>query len=323
MSKSEVPNLISGYKERLEEAKVFFYSNLKEIEKNKKLSEEERGGALRCLNPAHIITKESKYIKKYSMGASFRVLMSNYMLEKKFYKKYSIAPGVNDKLKDARFVESLGFSTAQVISESATMIEAANYDQCIIKSIRGSSGKGVFLKKGENFYHFYDKKNYSREGFLRYSEKNNLNDFLIEEYVGDEDGVRDLKFYSFYGKVGAVLEIKREEGEVSHCFYDEEGRVIETGRYNKTAFSGGGFRKEERACAEIVSSFIPSPFVRIDIISSKNGFKVGEITAHPGGYEEFNDFWDCKLGHKFVEARARLLEDMVSGKNFHLYLGRS
>lgn len=123
--------------------------------------------------------------------------------------------------------------------------------------------------------------------------------------------------------MGAVLEIKREEGKVSHCFYDEEGAAIETGRYNNTAFSGDGFRKEERVCAEIVSSFIPSPFVRIDIISSENGFKVGEITAHPGGYEEFNDFWDCKLGYKFVEARARLLEDMVSGKDFDLYLGRS
>jgi len=126
----------------------------------------------------------------------------------------------------------------------------------------------------------------------------------------------------FYGEVGCVLEIIREAEGNRYCFYNSESRIIDTGRYKNDLFEGVGFREEEKLCAIELSRAIPSPFIRIDMISNENSWFVGEITAHPGGFDEFNKEWDFYLGKKFMNARARLFEDLLLGKRFDTYLNR-
>ncbi|MGP9639911.1 ATP-grasp fold amidoligase family protein [Halomonas sp. AOP42-A1-14] len=315
-------DVVTEYSSKMAEAKWTFLRSLKESDENNPLTEDENKYALSHLNPSHVTTNRSVDIRKYAIGASFKVSMVNYILEKKYYKNFSIAPSANDKLVDARFVSSLGYPVPNVVSRSASLAEACEYKGYIVKSITGAASKGVFLNNGNSFFHFFDRKEYSKDEFLRYCSLQNLKKFIVEEYVGGNKGVTDLKFYMFYGEVGVALEVKRGEAGNQHCFYNSGSDIINTGRYKETAFKGAGFSDAQRNCAVAISKAIPSPFVRVDLIVNDGNFWVGEITAHPGGFEEFNKEVDFLLGERFIEARARLMEDLLNGKKFDEYLKR-
>lgn len=324
MISDRVNSLVLEYAKNMASSKRNFLRGLKEIENSDSISYEDKAYALRSLNPAHIVTGMSPEIRRYSAGASFKVLLSNYILEKSFYSKYknSLAPGTNNKMADARFVKDLGFLVPEVYHENAAIDDIFEYDGCVVKSKNGASSKGVFVKNGNEFYHLFDKKVYATDAFLNYSKKQGFRRFIVEEYVGGEEAVRDLKFYMFYGEIGVVLEVKRNQSGNQHCFYDSDSRLVKTGRYRETEFVGSGFETEVGECAKKISECIPSPFIRVDLIVSEKGYRVGELTAHPGGYENFSGVWDTFLGEKFIKARARLLEDMLSGKEFDKYLKR-
>lgn len=322
MISKRVKEVVGQYSKKLADAKWSYLKSISKLSEESPLTEEENAYAFSRLNPSHVTTNRSTDIGKYSIGASFRVSMVHYILEKKHYGKFSIAPGANDKLVDARFITSLGYPVPKVFSSSATVSEALEYTGCIVKSITGAASKGVFLNEGSTLYHFFDKKRYSQKEFVGYCGNNKINKFIVEEYVGGDEGVTDLKFYMFYGEVGAVLEVHRGSDGNRHCFYDGNSEIVNTGRYRETAFEGGGFSQDQKECAMEISTSIPSPFVRVDLISNEKGFWVGEITAHPGGFEEFNKEWDFFLGVKFVQAKARLLEDLLQGKSFTTYLNR-
>lgn len=322
MISERVKEVVSQYNRKLADAKWSYLKSISKLSEDSPLTEEENAYAFSRLNPYHITTKRSADIGKYAIGASFRVSMVHYILEKKHYSKFSIAPGANDKLVDARFITSLGYPVPKVFSSSATVSEAIEYTGCIVKSVTGAASKGVFLNEGSTLYHFFDKKRYNKKEFVDYCESSGINKFIVEEYVGGSEGVTDLKFYMFYGEVGAVLEVHRGSDGNRHCFYDGNSEIVNTGRYRETAFEGGGFSQDQKECAMEISASIPSPFVRVDLISNEKGFWVGEITAHPGGFEEFNKEWDFFLGVKFIQAKARLLEDLLQGKSFSAYLGR-
>jgi len=322
MVSNETANITLNYRKKMAEAKWEFLKSFAKLECLNKLSAEDKAYALSHLNPAHITTKDSGRIGHYSMGASFRILISNYILEKSFMKNFSIAPGANDKIADGRFVETLGYPIPKVIKKNIPLFEAINHTGCIIKPITGAAAKGVFLNRGKDFYHLFDKKTYDKESFVRYCDQNKLANFIVETYVGNDGFVRDLKFYMFYGDVGAILEIRRGQDGDRHCYYDSNAKVVETGQYADSLFEGQGFREEEKLCAIELSKAIPSPYIRIDLISNGNNYYVGELTAHPGGFETFNHEWDFIFGKKFIAARARLTEDLLSGKRFDAYLNR-
>lgn len=315
-------NVVSEYVSKMAEVKWMFLRSLREVGEETPLSEAEKEYAFSRLNPAHVTTKRSVDIGKYSIGASFKISMVHHILEKRQYKKFSIAPAANDKLQDAKFITSLGYPVPKVFSSSATVNEALEYTGCIVKSITGAASKGVFLNEGSTLYHFFDKKRYGQKEFVDYCGNNKIKKFIVEEYVGGDDGVTDLKFYMFYGEVGAVLEVHRGSDGNRHCFYDGNSEIVNTGRYRETAFEGGGFSQDQKECAMEISASIPSPFVRVDLISNGKEFWVGEITAHPGGFEDFNKEWDFFLGVMFIQAKARLLEDLLQGKSFATYLNR-
>jgi hypothetical protein len=323
MISKSVKEAVQNYTTAMSDAKWTFLRTLRCLDEKSTLSKAENEYALSRLHPNHITTKRSLDISKYSIGASFRVSLVNYILEKKSYKKFSIAPAQNDKILDSIFVSSLGHPVPKVINKSASASEAFEHKGFIVKATSGAASKGVFLNKGGLLYHFFDKNYYSKSDFFNYCAEQKMNTFIVEEYVGEENGVTDLKFYMFYGKVGVVLEVQRGLKGSTHCFYNENSEVINTGRYRETSFEGSGFSDGAKECAINIGENIPSPFVRVDLIVKEGKFWVGEITAHPGGFEDFNKEWDFRLGKEFIEARARLSEDLLSGKDFSSYTGRS
>lgn len=317
-----IKNVIKEYRGSLSSAKWKYLRKIREMEKRGELSDLDKKVLFSNLIPSHITTSNSPLIARYSVGASFKVLMANFILEKRQYTRFSVAPSQNDKTKDAGFVNSLGFEVPHVYCETSDLERSLDYDECIVKPKRGASAKGVFLKEKDAFYHFFDKKKYTFDDVVAFFASKKINDFIIEEYVGGDGFVRDLKFYMFYGKVGVVLEVLRKSSGNAHCFYNSRSEVVITGRYKSTLFDGEGFSLFEKKCAETISQEIPSPFVRVDLLSNGDKFRVGEITAHPGGFDEFNQEWDFKLGKEFLAARSRLFEDLLAGKTFERYLAR-
>lgn len=305
------------YLKRLSDAKWSYLKSLQAADTGELTSE-----SYKYINPAHITTKLSPLIGRHEIGASFRILLSNYILEKKFYTK-DVARGSNDKVRDARFIESQGFPVPRMLAKGASVDEVLAFDQCLIKPVRGAAAKGVFIKDGARFLHVYDKKEFDEAGFRERVRELGVARFLIEDVVGGVDGfttLKDLKLYCFYGEVALALEIKRGEDPIRHCFYRGDGEVVLTGKYKESLFQGDGVNANILDMGRQISSLIPSPFIRVDFIVGGNDFAVGELTAHPGGYEDFNHEWDHKLGVDFLKARARLFEDLLAGKSFSAYL---
>ena len=168
----------------------------------------------------------------------------------------------------------------------------------------------------------YDKNKLDLEDFIRFSIDNNFKNYLVEEFVNSQLGTHDFKFYMFYGKPGVILEINRSNHDNKYCYYDDRGNVVNTGKYEDMLFIGKGFSQEMLDVATRISKLIPAPFIRVDLLGDRYDFKVGELTAHPGGYENFNHEWDYKLGKLFIEARANLFNDLVDGVSFDNYLSR-
>ena len=142
--------------------------------------------------------------------------------------------------------------------------------------------------------------------------------FIEELIVGDaRDSIpaNDIKFYCFYGKVGLVLEINRYP-ELMYAWWTRSGERLRTGKYDGYLFRGDGVTEKEIALAENISKEIPAPFIRIDFLRSTDGLVFGEFTPKPGNYNEFSKETDQLLGDLFLEAEARLEEDLYNGKPF-------
>lgn len=144
-----------------------------------------------------------------------------------------------------------------------------------------------------------------------------IEQLIYENHLEKTPG-RDIKFYCFYGKVGVILEIVRDP-EVRQCWWTISGDRIETGKYEESLFHGLGVTEEEIQLAEELSSEIPVPFLRIDFLRGENGLVFGEFTPKPGNYDEFDERTDQLMGDYFLDAEARLVEDLLQGKEFDAY----
>lgn len=141
--------------------------------------------------------------------------------------------------------------------------------------------------------------------------------WMIEELILEKNlkPARDLKFYCFYGEVALVLEIQRFPS-VRYCWWDSSGNSINTGKFHKKFFEGDGVTQEDVNFVEEMSKEIPTPFIRIDFLKSKNGLVFGEFTPRPGQYEQFNKNIDQFLGDCYLKAEGRLINDLYNGKQF-------
>jgi len=186
MITSATKQIVEKYNKKMTEAKWEFLKTIQKLSDTRKLSLEEEAYVWSNLNPAHVTTKNFSKLEKYNAGISFKIAMSNSIVEKKFVKIFSIAPGINDKLADGKFIETLGYPIPKIIKEDASLHEVCGYVGHIIKSKNSAASKGVFLNDGDHFYHFFDKKNHNKASFIEYCNNNKLNSFIVEEYVGEK-----------------------------------------------------------------------------------------------------------------------------------------
>ena len=236
----------------------------------------------------------------------------------------------DDKRTSYEFVKSLGVTIPFVDDTHYTIESIPKRTEIVIKPVDAAGARGVYLV--HDIDDIFDVRNsipIRNWEDLQLSMQKDLetgaverDEWMVEQLIYENKAekvpARDVKFYCFYGKVGIILEIIREP-EVRHCWWTADGKRVSAGKYDESLFAGLGVSEEELKMAEDLSKQIPAPFIRIDFLKGENGLVFGEFTPKPGNYDEFDDETDRLLGDYFLEAEAKLINDLIEGKQFENY----
>lgn len=229
---------------------------------------------------------------------------------------------LNNKRNAYKFIDSLGVKRPEIYAFNQPLAKIEPKKGTVLKPENGSSSHGVFIfdeqggafevRSGETLPTV--DKALAKATKMVESGTIKKDSWLLEEFIGDFDQGRplppvDLKFYCFYGEVGFVLEVERAD-QTRYCEWLPDGRLAETGRYEGRSFVGSGFTNEQLEIAKRVSQAIPTPFMRIDFIKSKNAFSFGEFTPRPGQFSSFNKEFDRYLGECYLSAESRLMSSV-------------
>lgn len=237
----------------------------------------------------------------------------------------NISPWSNNKKTDQEFAQSLNVPTPQLIQSECEFDNIEFTDSTVIKPSFDSSSRNVFLYfNSENIVevktnHMYE----SLEEFKAEITRRKIQgSWQTETLILNKNGkaAHDIKVYAYYGKIGAILEIRRAD-KAYQCWYNAEGEILESERRSQPWFEGTGFEPQVIEYAKKISLNIPAPFMRIDFYKGIDGYYLGELTPHPGRYfPEYSPELDKQLGKLFCEAEARLFRDLLDQKHFDSYL---
>lgn len=329
--KIDIEGIASSSKELLTNNRKALAALLPQLDE---LTAEQQVEALELMNNAvpleHVIepfAKRSRHADvAISSATSFCSLLTIASQRRKQHPS-KVEKLLNNKAKGYKFVDMLNVDRPHVLQTKVSIAELTLTSGTVVKPHNGSASKGVFLIRSlSDILEVRTGERFANEDALKQHAEKLLADrtvssdhWSVEELVaGDSsfsDQAHDLKFYSFYGEIGLVLEVERSQGG-RYCEWSPQGERIDTGRYKNNGFEGRGFSAEQLAVAKEVSLRIPAPFMRIDFISSANAFKFGEFTPLPGQYHSFNQAYDRRLGAMYLAAEARFMHDLIHGKSF-------
>lgn len=273
-----------------------------------------------------LISEKMRELRSLSFSTSLSVMRASAELMRKEGRRMA-AFVLDSKILGYEFARGLGLATPQVHRLNVPLEEIDFRPGTVVKPVNENSARGVFIVKHSGEILYLNSGNlYAGAGEARRAARTLLNrkqikadNWLSEDLVSCGAGIaRDLKFYMFYGEIGLVLESRRLPG-LKRCWYDGEGRIVKTGKYDDNLFEGHGDYGAVADLARRVSLALPGPFARLDFLVSDSGILFGEVTPIPGGHDRFNHQWDSRLGTLFAEASVRLSCDVASGKRFETY----
>lgn len=329
----EIDRAVRAHRKSLEG----IWATLSKVRASSALSTEERDQALELLY-APLSSKDirQEFVsdgRKFDIGVSFRSSMSNMIRMKSRLRAHgwNLAPGGNDKAKDARFARRVGVPSPRAIAEGLEAAEVTLVPGTIIKPQEGADARGVFYVSSDCLLRsvrtgvVYDSLASASSEYAKALHSREPIKWSIEEAVLDGEGrlAPDLKVYMFYGKPAMFLEIRRGAGGVGRdvfAGYDAQGIPMPVSPKRDTE-GQLGVPADVAPKAIAVSENSPVPFLRVDFLAGASECQLGEITPHPGGIYAgglFEDL-DRRLGECFLDAEARLLIDLLNGKRFSDY----
>lgn len=131
----------------------------------------------------------------------------------------------------------------------------------------------------------------------------------------------DLKFFAFYGQICLIKKIRRDRGKISSAYWDNKGNEVAPMTVNEE-YLRGALPPNESLIKMVsrISSNIPFPFVRIDFLEGRDSSYLLEFTPRPGTFSRHTPEWDRELGRAWADAESRLQEDLLTGKDFSVFL---
>ncbi|EGV15958.1 teichuronopeptide biosynthesis protein [Thiocapsa marina 5811] len=245
----------------------------------------------------------------------------------------NLARGKNPKDKDRSFAKFFNVPVPENYGDTFCLENVPIIPETIVKPYSGCAANGVFyINCNCEIFSVSSGKYYSSlcDGVsLEVAGKNKKISFdrwVVERAILSDDGriARNLKVFTFYGKVGLFLETAfpfSAGGAVRKSAYDELGNVVKL-RFKGAGLSSLGIPDQLRDYSNRISLASPVPFLRIDFLRGSNGLYLGEITPHPGSiYKDgvMTPDLDVILGKMFIDAEARLFKDLLQGKSFDTY----
>jgi hypothetical protein len=234
---------------------------------------------------------------------------------------------LNPKLAGQRFADAVGVRRPAIYSQTADIAALPPDGPCVVKPTRGAGSSGVFVWFG-------DGTGMEAANGVRIPSPAALRDrmealrrsaggaveWIAEELIREPNGLpaRNYKFFAFYGRVEAVMEVRLDDSGRSFCWWSRDGRRILTGMHDRPDFDGTPPTEEQFALVERMSLEIPAPFDRIDFLCGEE-LVFGEFTHRPGPFASFAADWDRRMGHAFIAAQARLFADLRDGKRFDAF----
>ena len=232
---------------------------------------------------------------------------------------------INPKDAGVRFAREVGIPVLSLESyadaDSLLSRVRESESRLVVKPWIGNSSKGIYIVYGADDIFDLGRREgmKSFEDFARRIAGTEQTGWSVEPFLPSTYDERcpahDLKFYSFYGRIGLVLEVRRHP-TIRYCWWNADGERIGKVKHEQRLFLGQGFSDLEKEWAIKLSSEIPAPFMRIDFLRSSKGSFFGEFTPRPGGFEYFPNRLNRWLGERYLEAQTRLLDDLWNGKTF-------
>lgn len=198
-------------------------------------------------------------------------------------------------------------------------------DEVVVKPARGTVSRGVFLlsRRDRGWFEIahgieVTSEQVAHELGRLFDEGRVRGPVLVEELVNDprrpDGGPIDYKVHAFFGRVGLIECVRRGpagEGSAIDAYhvYDETWQPL--GNLFVETFHDPSIPPPRDPgplleLARRVSSAIPRPYLRIDLMEDAEGPVVGEVTPEPGGRMAVDRTQDRRLGELWEEAEARL-----------------
>lgn len=234
---------------------------------------------------------------------------------------------LDSKIVAHEFTRRLGLTPVEILQAAVPLAELRPDYPCVFKPVNANSAKGVFiLFSPENMIYLNMNRRFDGIDALKAFARGLLDravvaeDLWLSERLLGRDGeiARDYKFYAFQGEVPLALETRRLPA-TQRCWFDGQGRIVRTGKYAANAFRGEAPPESLYRLASKVSLAVPAPFVRIDFLCVGDRTCLGEYTPAPGGYSQFDDLWDRRLGAAYFRAALRLCHAVGYGENFDTF----
>ena len=227
-----------------------------------------------------------RFFVKYFPASFKRALVERSLLELQYRQvcdKRLPEWRLNGKTAGFIFADALNIQRPELLISGARLADLVLQPNSVVKPASGAGSAGVYLIGRNLIQDVKHAQTISSFDELRVKMASDLKSgtvksdaWNVEEFISTVTGepARDIKFYSFYGKVVLVLEVRRIP-KVGYCWWLSDGRPLNsssnidlTGKYSGKLFSGNGFKPAWLDLAERISCEIPTPFCRIDFLST-------------------------------------------------------
>lgn len=291
---------------------------------------------LDAADPFHITHNVLRRIERKGLsvrrGLSFR---ANMMEMSEARKLDTLRPSwaLDEKTKAYALLDALHIRRPESDSRTYRFSEISPNFPKVIKATRATGARGCYLAYNpQRIVHVRDNQEFSSwnelsahaRALMEPNTGNRLPDsWMVEELVlessSESTAARDLKFYSFYGETVFVRESVRGANPKVR-FYGPDNGPIDTGREEDLEFTPIGVTSQQLELVSRISTEIPHPFMRIDMLNGEDGLVFGEFTPRPGNFDQFSPEWDRRMGEEWARAESRILRDLLQGKSFEPYL---
>ncbi|MBA0123939.1 hypothetical protein H0B56_00090 [Haloechinothrix sp. YIM 98757] len=241
---------------------------------------------------------------------------------------------LDNKTNAYAFVDELGVRRPASDRKTYRFAEIEQAHPVVIKPVRGTGSRGAYaVFAPDRIRHLFDGKELSSWAemaahagkLMAPGARRRLPDrWMVEELVL-EDGAShrlatDVKFYACYGEVLLVRESRRLPGGTQAVqFWTGAGERTDVGIPDEPLPEARGATPEQCELVREISRRIPVPFMRIDMLRGEDELVFGEFTPRPGGFEQLNAEWDRAFAEGWVRAEGRIIEDVLTGKDFSAF----